>query len=136
MSDTKVLCPKGSKVCPACKQFVKGPRTKVCGCGHTFVKSVAASLRAAAKPVKVEIVEPQLPAVEIVLDPWTFSEIASREYVRGVTTIGKACPIILVPNRTKKIAKYVSEIGDVPTCNFSNIVEVAQNTPIRGEHDQ
>lgn len=113
MSD-KVLCPKGSKVCPKCKTFVKGPRTKVCGgCGHVFVKSVAAVVKAKTNPVVEPVVIP---------DPYTFHEVATRKAVGGTVTVRRAAGIFVQPNNTQKVASYVANLGEVPISTFENDV--------------
>jgi hypothetical protein len=50
---------KGYKTCPACGVLVKGPRTKLCVCGHVFVLK--------SKKEKVVVTASDVDSVENVL---------------------------------------------------------------------
>src|SRR5574343_918909 len=84
--------PHGYKRCPACQGLVKGPRTKVCSCGHEFVKGAAKPAKV-AKPTKAVAVAPKSVAPQGIVtpDPWVFDKLASPDYAG-----------VMLPNPQKK----------------------------------
>lgn len=111
--------PKGSKRCPGCTGFVKGPRTLTCpACGYAF---------GTKKPTKVVAKTIVVVPPRESPDPYTFSVNAVGDYnsTKGASVVRRAMGNSLFPKGLASTLEYLTKVSEPEWVETPNFIVVA-----------